>query len=396
MPYRTSRFRAALGLLTGLRLVVNTGARFVEFFLPAIARGLGVPLEQAGDLISIRWAAGLPTPVLVAALSRGRARRTLILLGVGLFAAGAIITAATSVYVGAVVGFILMGLAKPMFDVSAQAYLADRVPYEKRGRYVGIFELTWAGGLLVGAPLTGWMIRTSGWRSPFWLLGGLALVGSVLIARLLAFDEGDTHGAKGRLRLDRPSTAFLITSGLYSTASQLMFIVLGAWLEDSFGLSLVEAGGIAMFFGLAELTGEAAMAGFADHFGKRRSLYTGILIAAVGFGLFAVANGSLVGGVAAAMVAFAGFELAIVSGIPYASEIHPHARARFLSWMVVGWAAGRTIGSAMGPRLYVNDGITVAALVAAALCVVAAIVFWWGGAPKNAIDDQSVPDSIES
>jgi len=396
MPHRTRRFRLGLAYLTGLRLVINTAARFVEFFLPAIARGLSVPLERAGDLISIRWAAGLPTPLAMTALSRGRPRRTLIGLGLGLFAAGALVTAATSVYVGAVVGFIMMGVAKPLFDVSAQAYLADRVPYEKRGRVIGIFELTWAGGLLIGAPLAGWMIRSSGWQSPFWLLGGTVALGAMLMGRLLDRDTGDVHGASGRLRLDRPSGAFLVVAGLYATAAQLMFVVIGAWLEDSFGLSLLEAGGIAVLIGVAELAGEGVTAGFADHVGKRRSVYAGIAIAAVGFALFAVVHGSLVGGVAAAMVAYFGFELAIVSGVPYASEMHPHARARFLAWMVVGWAVGRTLGSALGPRLYLASGIAAAALVAAALNLVAVAVLAWGGVPENAIEQRSVPDSAEN
>ncbi len=393
MPHRTRRFRLQLTYLTGLRLVINTAARFVSFFLPAIARGLNVPLERAGDLISIRWAAGLPTPLLMAALSRGRPRRTLIGLGLGLFALGCLVTAATSVYIGAVVGFILIGVAKPFFDVASQAYLADRVPYERRGRILGIFELTWAGGLLVGAPLAGWMIRTSGWRAPFWLFGGLVAVGAIVVGRMLDSDAGDVHGHEGRLRLDRPSAALLVSAALYAAAAEQMFVVLGAWLEDSFGLSLIEADGIAVFIGLAELSGEAAMAGFADHFGKRRSVFAGILLAGAGFALFAVTNGSLVPGVIAVMVAYFGFELAIVSGIPYASEIHPHARARFLSWLVVGWAVGRTIGSALGPRLYLGPGIAAAALVAAALNLLAVLIFAWGGTPVNAIERRSVADS---
>ncbi|MDX2344226.1 MAG: MFS transporter [Acidimicrobiia bacterium] len=396
MPHRSARFRASLGYLSGLRLIINTAARFVSFFLPAIARGLGVPLEQAGDLISIRWAAGLPTPFFMTAMSRGRPRRNLIGLGLGLFAVGSLITAATSVYVGAVVGFIMMGVAKPLFDVSSQAYLADRVPYDKRGRVLGIFELTWAGGLLVGAPLAGWMIRTSGWRSPFWLLGGLLAVGALAMGRLLDKDTGDVHGSEGRLRLDRPSAAFLVVAALYAMAAELMFVVLGAWLEDSFGLSLVAAGGIAVFIGLAELSGEAAMTAFSDRIGKRRSVVAGILIAAAGFAAFAVASASLAGGVAAAMLAYFGFELAIVSGVPYASEIHPHARARFLAWMVVGWSLGRTLGSAIGPRLYVGSGIATAALVAAALNLAAVAVFAWGGAPDSAVAERFMPNSEET
>lgn len=396
MPHRSARFRTSLGYLTGLRLIINTAARFVSFFLPAIARGLGVPLERAGDLISIRWAAGLPTPLFMTAMSRGRPRRNLIGLGLALFAVGSLVTAATNIFVGAVVGFIMAGVAKPLFDVSSQAYLADRVPYDKRGRVLGIFELTWAGGLLVGAPLAGWMIRTWGWRSPFWWFGVLVAVGALAIGRLLDKDTGDVRGVEGRLRLDRASAALLVTSSLYAMAAELMFVVLGAWLEDSFGLSLVAAGGIAVLIGLAELTGEGAVTAFSDRIGKRRSVFAGVFIAAFGFAAFAVTGGSLVGGVAPVMLAYFGFELAIVSSIPYASEIHPHARARFLAWMVVGWSIGRTLGSAVGPRLYVGSGIATAALVAAVLNLAAVAVLAWGGSPDRAVAERSVPKSEPS
>jgi len=395
MPHPTARFRASLAYLSGLRLIINTAARFVSFFLPAIARGLGISLERAGDLISLRWAAGLPTPFLVAAFSRGRPRRNLIVLGLGLFAVGSLVTAATSVYVGAVVGFIMMGVAKPLFDVSAQAYLSDRVAYERRARYLGIFELTWAGGLLVGAPLAGWAIGVAGWQTPFWLFGALIGLGALGFARMLDRDTGDVHGSEGRLRLDRPSAAILVTAAMYATAAELMFVVLGAWLEDSFGLSLIAAGGVAVFIGLAELSGEATMVAFADRIGKRRSVLTGILIAAAGFAAFAVTFESLVPGVAAAMVAYFGFELAIVSGIPYASEIHPHARARFLAWMVVAWSVGRTLGSAFGPRLFTGPGLATAALVAAALNLAAAVVFVMGGSPEGAAGERSMANSGE-
>lgn len=396
MPQRPVGVGISLGFLAALRLVVNTATRFVAFFLPAIARGLGVPLERAGDLISLRWAAGLPTPLVMSAMSRGRPRRNLIGLALGLFGVGAVVTAATSVYTGAVVGFIAMGVAKPVFDVSSQAYIADRVPYARRGRYLGIYELTWAGGLLVGAPFAGWMIRRAGWVSPFWLIGLLLGAGLLMLPRFLDRDTGDVHGAGGRLRVDRPSMALLTTAGLYSAAAELMFVVLGAWLEDSFGLSLIAAGGVAVFIGVAELFGEGATTVFVDHFGKRRSVVAGIIVAAVGFGAIAVARASLVAGVAATMVAYFGFELAIVSSIPYATEIHPHARGRFLAWLVVGLAVGRTVGSALGPRLYTGSGVAAAALAAAALNVVALGVFAGGGIPHSLDDRRSVPDSGES
>jgi predicted MFS family arabinose efflux permease len=97
----------------------------------------------------------------------------------------------------------------------------------------------------------------------------------------------------------------------------------------------------------------------------------------------------------AVMLTYFGVELAIVSGVPYASEIHPHARARFLAWMVVGWSLGRTLASAIGPRLYTGSGLATAALVAAGLNLIAVAVFAMGGVPDSAANERSVADSGE-
>ena len=111
------RLGPALGLLTAGRLVVNIGQRFVYPFLPVIARGLGVSLQSAGFLVSARWAVGLATPAVVAIAGRGERRRRTALFGLACFAGGAAMTAASGIYVGALFGFMLMGLGKPSFDV---------------------------------------------------------------------------------------------------------------------------------------------------------------------------------------------------------------------------------------------------------------------------------------
>ena len=169
-----------LGLLAGARLVVNTSARFVYPFLPAIARGLGISLEQAGLLLSARWAVGMGVPAYVSLIGKGERLRRLMTVGLLLFAFGAAVTSATGVFLGALVGFVLLGIAKPLYDVAAQSYIAERSPYASRAKYLGMLELTWAGGLLVGAPAAGWLIDRYGWEAPFWVLA--ALGGALAVA----------------------------------------------------------------------------------------------------------------------------------------------------------------------------------------------------------------------
>jgi predicted MFS family arabinose efflux permease len=388
MSYRTGAFRVALAFLTLLRLVVNSAHRFVYPFLPAIGRGLGISLEQAGLLVSARWAAGLGTPAIVAVLGRGERRRRLLAVGLALFAVGAATTAATNVYAGAIVGFVLMGIAKPLYDVAAQSYLADRLPYAVRARYMSVMELTWAGGLLVGAPAAGWLIASAGWRAPFWVVASIAAV-AVAVLAVAVEDDGELPAAPtGAPGWDRSALAFLLAVALFAAAAEVMFVVLGAWLEDGFGVSLLALGGLATFVALAELGGEGSVLAFADRLGKRVAVAAGLVVAASGFVGLAIFHRSLGWGIAAAMVAFFGFEVTIVGAIPLATELRPGARARFLSWMVVAMAIGRSVGAATGARLFTAYGLPANALLAAAANLVALWMFlaWVREAP--AVVDQ--------
>ncbi len=326
-------------------------------------------------MVSARWAVGLGTPAIVTFVGRGERRRRLVRLGLALFAIGAAVTAATNVYAGAFCGFVLMGIAKPTFDVAAQAYLADRVPYASRARYLGIFELTWAGGLLVGAPAAGWLISAGGWTTPFWVIAVLCAVGLLTIGGVLGPDAAvaDDHGRA--IRWDRVAVSFLCVVALFSAAAELLFVVLGAWLEEAFDLSIVTLGGVATVIALAELTGEGGVAGFADRIGKRATVAIGMVIAATGFAGVALFDATLTFGMAATMVAYLGFEVSIVGSIPLASEIRPAARARFLSWMVVAMAIGRTAGAATGTRLFAAVGVAGTAATASVANLVALGLF---------------------
>ena len=370
----THPVRSSLGFLSAERLVMNTAFRFVYPFLPVIARGLGVPLEQAAYLISVRHRAGLGTPAVTRVVGRGERRHRLIVTGMLLFVAGSAVTAATSAYVGALIGFALIGLAKPVFDVSSQAYISDRVPYEKRARYLSVFEFTWAGALLVGAPATGWLISRTDWATPFWVFGALTIVALLLVPRFIDADHPVSESRHSKGRFNRSGLAFLVVAGFFALASEMIVVVFGAWLEDSFGLSLVALGGAAFLIGASELAGEGATFAFTDRIGKRRAVLIGLTISAIGFALLVPARGEMGLGLAVLAIALFGFEFTIVSSIPLASELVPTARARYLAWMVVSMSLARGLGAALGPNLFDTFGLPGPAIAAVVADVIAAVV----------------------
>jgi predicted MFS family arabinose efflux permease len=368
------RLAAPIGFLAATRLVLNTGYRLVYPFLPAISRGLGVSIGQAGVLVSARNLAGASTPAIVA-VGR-RSSRTLIVLALSLFAFGAAITSATSAFWGAFVGFVLMGMGKPAFDVGAITYVADRTPYARRARFLSILELTWAGGLLVGAPVVGWLINRWGWEAPFWLIAGLAGLAGLLTFQLLEGARENDGDRTTRPTLDRSARALLLVFLLFSAAAELVIVVLGSWLELEFGLSIIELGVFAAVVGFSELGGESLTLLFADRVGKRRAVMTGIMIASTGFVAIGVFGGSLTGGLVAAALAFLGFEITIVSALPFASEVQPANRSRYLGLIQVAMASARALGALAGNPLFDALGIGANAGFAVALNLVALAILY--------------------
>lgn len=382
----------AMVFLVGARLVINSAHRFVYPFLPVIARGLGISLNQAGAMVSVRWAASLATPAVVRAVDRGRRPRRLIAVGLVMFIIGALVTVLTNVYIGALVGFALMGLAKSAYDISAQAYVSDRVPYAQRSRYLGVLELTWAGGFLLGAPAAGWLIERGGWELPFFVVAGLLTLALVVLPLFLDADVDHQTDAGVALHLDTSATALLVVMGLFTGGAELVFVVMGAWLEDAFGLSILALGGIALVLGIAELAGEGSVVAFTDRIGKKRSVAIGMTIAAICFGLMALAEDQMALGVALLAVALAAFEFTIVASYPLASEVRPRARVRYLSLTVVAMGLGRAIAAFAGPRLFGVGGLALPVLGAAlanlvGLAILLALVDEQGGRPDDPVFD---------
>jgi len=293
-----------------------------------------------------------------------------------------------------------MGMGKPAFDVGAMTYLADRTPYARRARVLTILELTWAGGLLVGAPTAGWLIDRLGWDAPFWLIAVLAGLAALLVFRLL---EGARHaeiGGSARPRLDRSAKALLVVFFLFSAAAELVFVVLGSWLELEFGLSIIELGVFAAVVGFSELSGESLTLVFADRVGKRNAVMIGMTLSIIGFLAMGVFGGSLVGGLATAALAFLGFEITIVSAFPFATEVQPATRSRYLGLIQSAVAIARAAGALVGNPLFDAFGIGANAGLAAVLNLVALAVLYrlirehttTGGSP-DPVNGRREPDS---
>jgi predicted MFS family arabinose efflux permease len=95
----------------------------------------------------------------------------LVMLTIGPFSLGFL-----PIYPVLFICLFLSGLAKSIFDPSLQAYISQLVPYEKRGKIIGVTEFSWVVSTLVGIPLAGVIIEKFSWKTPFFIIGCLSLI----------------------------------------------------------------------------------------------------------------------------------------------------------------------------------------------------------------------------
>jgi predicted MFS family arabinose efflux permease len=373
-----ARMRTQLASFSLTRTVINTGFRMVYPFLPVIARGLGVDLQQAALALTARAALGLASP-LIGSVADTRSRRAVMRFSLLLFAVGCLVIALWRSYLGFVLGLIVMAFGKVLFDPSMQAYLGDRIVYARRALAIAVTEFGWSGAFLIGVPLAGWLIAREGWASPFAVLAGLALLAWLLLGVILPRDGPRPESApswRQGLRsvvAHRAALGGLAVGVLISTSNDLVNVIFGAWLEASFGLQVIALGAASAVIGIAELSGEGFVAGLADRLGKKRAVGAGIVLNALACSALPLLGRWLPGALVGLFLVYVTFEFTLVSAIPLMSELVPSARATVMASNVGAHSAGRALGALFAPMLFAF-GLPVNALVAAALDLVALVI----------------------
>ncbi|MBP6015831.1 MAG: MFS transporter [Candidatus Promineofilum sp.] len=374
-----ARRLSQLGVLTFARFLQNTLLRIVYPFAPALARGLGVPVATIYLIVSLRNLLGLFSP-LFAPLPERHGRRVVMSAALLIFGVTSLLVVGVPVVWTLGIAIITAGVLKVIYDPAMQSYVGDVVPYAQRGKALSVTEFAWSGAFLVGAPLTGWLIANQGWPAPFlWLgVGGLAM--AILLWRVLppaGTGKGRAVGAAytwQTLRKNPVIWAAALYMMLALVAQETLFIVYGTWMESTFSLSLTSLGLATTMIGLAELGGEATAGWSVDRFGKRPVvILCGLLNAAI-FLIIPLSTGSLMTAMAVMIALFFTFEIAIVGAIPLLTELVPSERVVVMSMSLGAMAAGRTIGSVIGPFVWARAGMTGNSAISAVMMLLAVLV----------------------
>ena len=353
-----------------LRTILNTMHRMVYPFLAVFARGMGVEITTLSFVVTARSFIGMFAPVL-GSIADQRGRKFGMLLGVFLFVAGMGLVTLLPSFTTFSIALLLAILSKYLFDPSMQAYLGDRIPYERRGTALAITEGAWSLAFIAGVPLMGWLIARFGWNAPFPLLAGLGLMMFFVIWRLVPHaDPASRQPTMSSVKNVRavltnlPALAGISIAMWASAANELVNLIFGVWLEDSFGLKIAALAGASAVIGLSELSGEGFVALTTDRLGKPRALALGLMGNALAALLLPIVGRTEIGALVGLFLFYITFEYVLVSHIPLMTEILPSARATLLSFNVTGHSLGRMIGALLSTFVYQKFGFLPVTLLA--------------------------------
>jgi predicted MFS family arabinose efflux permease len=357
MKHFPRHIRIQVILLTIIRWVTATALRMVYPFLPAFARGLGVSITTISSAVGLRSLIGALSPLLSPIADR-YGRRNGMLLGISIFVLGCALVFIFPTFPIFILALCLNSLGAFVYLSSAQAHIGDAVPYEQRGSVIGIIELSWSLCFILGVPAIGLLIGHFGWLSPFPVLGLMAIIVAILLLRVFPKDpataqrgEKFTHGFRNILKSPNAKIALAMSLALGFFA-EVIYIVFGVWMEDSFGLKIAALGAVSALIGFSELLGEGLTTTLTDKLGKKRAIAIGVSLHGLVTLSLLLLGRYFIGAIAGLFFYALTFEFAFVSVIPLMSELVPESRATFMGVYIATLAVGRSAGALLGPFLY--------------------------------------------
>ncbi|MFE6161364.1 MFS transporter [Streptomyces sp. NPDC056486] len=289
---------------------IGTTEFVIMGLLPEVAGDFGVSIPTAGLLVT-GYALGvvLGAPLMTALGTRISRKRMLMLL-MGLFIAGNLLSAVAPVFGVMLAGRVVASLAHGAFFGIGSVVAAELVAPEKKAGAIAMMFTGLTVANVVGVPLGTLVGQTLGWRVTFAVVAGLGVIGLVGIAKLVP----DLPKPEG-VRLRHELAAFRNVQVLLAMAMTILgfggvfaaVTYLAPMMTDVAGYADSSVTWLLVLFGLGMVAGNLIGGKFADR-ALMPLLYISLSALAVVLALFTLtAHNKIAAAVTIALIGALGF-----------------------------------------------------------------------------------------
>jgi predicted MFS family arabinose efflux permease len=366
--------RRNITAVTVARLVANAAYRFAPLFLATIARGFDVSLSTLGFAIFVSELSGFASPFAGRIVDRLTHRNSMVLGLIG-SAVGCTIAAVSTSPLMFALGVTVLALTKQSFDLGLGAWIADHVPYNQRGKIVGLTETAWALGLLVGVSIMGLITAATNWRIGFAFAVLCLVVSMFVIFNRVTNEARVPHESRSTTpqRITGNSWLVVFTMFCIMCSAQNLFVTFGAWLEDEFQFGAARLAVAGFSLGLVELVASVSSSRQTDKWGKERSIALGALLVIPGGIFLCLGSNNLIIGLIGVFIYFLGFEFSVVSLLSLATSLVPNSPGTGLGWVLGAGTLGRAVMAIIATHLFESFGVQGPALMGASFGLLGAL-----------------------
>ncbi len=356
-------------MITGIVISTAGGSMIWPFLLIYASGKLNLPLSTVATLISINAGTGLFSSFLAGTLADKIGRKVVMVFSLALNGIAYFFLMRAETYPQFVALMIFIGLSNPLYQVGADAMLADMIPSEKRTDAYAINRIANNAAFALGPAVGGFLASTS-YNLAFYGASAGFLIYSLLLF-FLAHETLDktlseiktsslaeqASGPEGYARVfrDKRYMAFVFLVAIGLIAPTMVWILMAVYAKTNFNIPEAMYGWIP--------TTNAVMCVFIQLFVTRITRhYQTLPVAAAGMLIYALSTGSV-----ALMTGFWGFWLSMVfltfgeltlvpTASKYVADTAPaNLRGRYMSIYWLGWGFARTLSPLIGG--FLNDNL---------------------------------------
>jgi MFS family permease len=354
-------------MIAGIVLATAGGSMIWPFLTIYASDKLDLPLSKVATLISINAGTGLIASLLAGTLADRIGRKVVMNFSLTVNGIAYFLLMYAHTYPQFAALMVLVGLSNPLYQVGADAMLADMIPPDKRTDAYSINRIANNAAFALG-PAIGGFLAVRSYDLAFYCAGLGFLTYSVLLFFLaketlvITPTPASPHtGVQEILHSYSPVTrdksfmAFMFSLSIGLIAPTLLWVLMAIYSKTNYGIP-------ENLFGWIPTT-NALMCVFIQYpVTSVTRRYSPLPVIAVGMLIYALGTGSV-----ALMSGFWGFWLSMViltlgelTLVPttskYVADLAPaYLRGRYMSVQWLGWGLARTLAPIIGG--YLNDNI---------------------------------------
>lgn len=356
--------------------VIGTDTFLVSPLLPTLTHYYGITTSLSGFIVSAYAIGYMLSALLIGPISDRHDRKKILVGGLVVFTVATASCGLANTFAWMLITRFVAGIAAATAGPQIWAAIPVLFPRQQVVKVMGYATAGLAVAQIVGVPLGSYLAVWS-WRFPFFFVGAIALILTLLVMRLMP-SLNDAKAAPAAESIYRqlvgnhPVMKLLAAYLLFQTANFCGFAFIGTWFAKSFNLSVGAIGSFILLIGVGQFVGSLLGSRLVTWLGQPHAFLLEFILFIIGYVVLPFANSPLAATIILALIYTIGGALLPL----FMSTLQEHAgtarstiSALANAVMYLGEAIGGVIGGVLIKQFAGFSGIATFTAVVAVLAM---------------------------